>query len=188
VSEAAPIGALPIGELIHSLAQRTSTPGGGAAAAIAAALGCSAEAMAARYTDGPKHALVSAAAANLATLLDAAAADCLRLATADADSYAAVRAAKASKDANTIAQAERQAAQVPADLLAACALHARTLAAFAPDCNRWLLSDVQVGVHLLAGAGRAAMRTLAVNNPDAEMLAGARTHVAALAEAEAALD
>ncbi len=188
MSEAVPIGALPIDALIHALSQRTSTPGGGAAAAITAALGCAAGAMAARYTDGPKHADVAAVAVHLAALLDAAATDCLRLATADADSYAAVRAAKASKDADAIAQAEHLAAQVPADLLAACALHARTLAAFAPDCNRWLLSDVQVGVHLLAGAGRAAMRTLAVNNPDTDMAAVARTHISALADAEAALN
>lgn len=186
--EALPIRELPIGELIQALAQRTSTPGGGAAAALTAALGCAAGAMAARYTDGPKYAGVAAAAAHLANLLDAAASDCLRLATEDADSYAAVRAAKVTKNAANIAEAERQAAQVPAELLATCAIHARTLATFAPDCNRWLLSDVQVGVHLLAGAGRAAMRTLAVNNPDAEILAVARAHVTALADAESALD
>lgn len=176
-----------VGELVAALAARQATPGGGAAAAIAAALGCAAGAMAARYTDGPKHAAVATAAANLANVLDAAAAACLTLADADAAAYAAVRAAKAAKDAVAIGEAETVAAQVPAELLATCAVHAAALAAFASDCNRWLLSDVQVGVHLLAGAGRAAARTLAVNQPSADVDAVARTHLAALATAEAAL-
>lgn len=176
-----------IGALIAALAARQATPGGGAAAAIAAALGCAAGAMAARYTDGPKHAAVALAATNLATALDAAAASCLRLADADAAAYAAVRKAKAEQNETAVTAAETAAAQVPAELLAACALHASALAAFRDDCNRWLRSDIEVGVHLLAGAGRAAARTLAVNRPSASVLAVAEAHVAALALAEAAL-
>jgi methenyltetrahydrofolate cyclohydrolase len=174
-------------DLVVALAKRQPSPGGGAAAAIAAALGCAAGAMAARYTDGPKHAAVAETAANLAVILDAAAADCLRLADADAKAYAAVRAAKASKDAAAIAETEAKAAAVPADLLAACALHAASLAAFAGDCNRWLISDVQVGVHLLAGAGRAAWRTLLVNQPTDAICAIAQTQLTALDQAEASL-
>lgn len=176
-----------VSDLVAALAARQATPGGGAAAAIAAALGCAAGAMAARYTDGPKHAAVADAAAHLATVLDAAAAACLTLADADAAAYAAVRSAKAAKDDAAIARAEAAATQVPVELLATCAVQAAALAGFVGDCNRWLLSDVQVGVHLLAGAGRAAARTLAVNRPSAEVDAVARAHLAALATAEAAL-
>lgn len=182
------IATAAVGDLVAALARREPTPGGGAAAAVAAALGCAAGAMAARYTDGPKHQAVEAAAANLAQVLDHAAADCLRLAEADAQAYSAVRAAKATKDAAAIRAAETAAAAIPADLLAACAIHAAGLAAFRDDCNRWLRSDVEVGVHLLAGAGRAAWRTLLVNNPDDTTRAIAQAHLATLATAEAGLD
>lgn len=182
------IATTTVGDLVAALARREPTPGGGAAAAIAAALGCAAGAMAARYTDGPKHQAVEAAAANLAKVLDQAAADCLRLAEADAQAYARVRAAKATKDAVAIRAAEAAAAAIPADLLAACAIHAAGLGAFRGDCNHWLRSDVEVGVHLLAGAGRAAWRTLLVNSPDDTTRATAQAHLAALAATEAELD
>ena len=66
----------PIGGFIASLSARTAIPGGGAAAAIAAALGCAAGAMAARYTTGPKWAAVASseqASASAATALRLAA-------------------------------------------------------------------------------------------------------------------
>lgn len=181
------LSATTVADVVAALGRKEPTPGGGAAAAISAALGCAAGAMAARYTTGPKHAAVAEAAEALAQVLDAAAADCLRLAEADAKAYATVREAKASKDEQRIRTAETEAARIPGDLLAACALHSAALAAFQSDCNRWLLSDVQVGIHLLAGAGRAAWRTLLVNRPgDAERRVAA-SHLAALDDAEAAI-
>lgn len=176
-----------IDELVHALAAKTSTPGGGAAAAISAALGCASGAMAARYTTGPKFPEHSATAENLATVLDAAAADCLRLAQADAEAYAAVRAAKASKDTAATTTAEQQAARIPADLIAATALHAAALAAFRQHCNRWLVSDIDVGIRLLAGAGRAGFATLLVNQPTDVDRAVAEAHLAALSQAEAVI-
>lgn len=167
------------------LAARRPVPGGGAAAAVAAALGCAAGAMAARYTTGPKYADRAAQAEALAAALDAAGAACLASADADADAFAAVGTARKAGDAAALAQAEARAAGVPADLLAACALHAAGLAAFLPQCNPNLASDVKVGIHLLAGAGRAAWQTLLVNRPDGTVRAVAQTHLAALDHAEA---
>ena len=178
------LGSTSVDALIGALAERTPVPGGGAAAAIAAALGCAAGAMAARYTAGPKYAAVEAQARTLGDLLAKAAQDCTRLSDADAVAYAAVGAARKSKDPATITAAEQRAGAVPADLLALCALHAAGLAAFIPTCNPYLVSDVKVGIHLLAGAGRAAWQTLLVNNPDAPMRALAGTHLAALDSAE----
>ncbi|GDY11197.1 hypothetical protein LBMAG53_00740 [Planctomycetota bacterium] len=172
-------------ELLTALAARTPTPGGGAAAAWAAALGCAAGAMAARYTSGAKYAAVAETAANLATELDRSAAAALELAERDAAAYSAVTTAR--KNGGDMALAEAAAAQIPADLLALCALQAGALAAFLPTCNPNLASDVRVGVHLLAGAGRAAWATLLVNRPGAELLAVAESHRAALDAAELGL-
>lgn len=170
---------------ITALAQRTPAPGGGAAAAIAAALGCAAGAMAARYTTGSKWSEVSAQAQSLAELFDGAATECLRLADADAAAYAAVGAARKAGDALALAQAEAEAARIPLDLLTLCAMHSNHLAEFAPRCNPNLLSDVKVGIHLLAGAGRAAWQTLLVNRPTEQVLGGARKLLAVLAQMEA---
>ncbi len=179
-----PLGATVVDDLVAALATRTPTPGGGAAAAIAAALGCAAGAMATRYTAGPKFTAVEADAQRFGDVLTQAARECARLGDADAEAYAAVGAARKSKDATAIAVAEQRAAQVPADLLAACALHAAGLAAFIPTCNPYLVSDVKVGIHLLAGAGRAAWQTLLVNNPDATVRAVGAAHLGALDAAE----
>ncbi|MBA3686077.1 MAG: cyclodeaminase/cyclohydrolase family protein, partial [Planctomycetes bacterium] len=81
--------------------------------------------------------------------------------------------------------AEARAAAVPAELLAACALHASALAGYLPLGNPHLVSDVKVGIHLLAGAGRAAWQTLLVNRPAEGLLRIAEAHLAALATAEA---
>ena len=179
------IGDTAVAALVASLAARAPTPGGGAAAAVAAALGCAAGAMAARYTTGAKFPAVSAQAEALAATLDAAAAACLRAADADAEAYAAVGVARKAKDAGALATAETRARAVPADLLAACARHAAGLAAFLPACNPHLASDVKVGIHLLAGGGRAAWQTLLVNQPDEVARRGAEAHLAALVTAEA---
>ncbi len=174
-----------LGRLIADLAARSPVPGGGAAAAVAAALGCASGAMAARYATGAKWGELSAQAGNLATSLERAANDCLTLADADGAAFSAVGAARTAKDAAGLAAAEARAAAVPADLLAACALHAAALAGYLPLGNPNLVSDVKVGIHLLAGAGRAAWQTLLVNHPSDDLRRIAESHLAALAAAEA---
>ncbi len=178
------LGSTTVTALIDALASRTSTPGGGAAAAIAAALGCAAGAMATRYTAGPKYATVADDAQRFGDVLTNAAEACARLGDADAAAYAAVTTARKAKDAAATASAEQRASAVPADLLALCALHAAGLASFIPTCNPYLVSDVKVGIHLLAGAGRAAWQTLLVNNPTAPVRAIATAHLDALTKAE----
>lgn len=178
------LGTTTVDDLITALGTRTPTPGGGAAAAIAAALGCAAGAMAIRYTSGPKYAAVEAEVQHFGDVLTQAARECAKLGDADAEAYAAASIARKSKDAAALNAAEQRAAQVPADLLAACAVHAAGLATFVPTCNPFLVSDVKVGIHLLAGAGRAAWQTLLVNNPEATLRAVALNHLDVLAAAE----
>jgi methenyltetrahydrofolate cyclohydrolase len=181
------LGNNSLNELLTALQAKTPTPGGGAAAAIAAALGCATGAMAARYTSGVKYAAVEQAAQQTADALSKTATTCVQLGDADAAAYAAVSAAKKNKDTHTIEQATRHAAQIPADLLALCAEQATHLAAFIPSCNPYLRSDVYVAIHLLAGAGRAAWQTILINQPSSELTASAKKHLAALAAAEHAI-
>ncbi len=175
----------PTGDLITALAARQPTPGGGAAAAVAAALGAATGAMAARYTTGPKWADRQIEATAMADALTTAASVLLAVADADADAFAAVGAARKANDPSALAAAEAEAAAIPAELLAVCASHAVLLRAFLPLCNPNLVSDVWVGLHLLAGAGRAAYRTLQVNQPSPAVLDAAQAQLAALATAEA---
>lgn len=174
-----------IGAFATALAAKQSTPGGGAAAAVTAALGCASGAMACRYTVGEKYASVAAESETLAARLDAWRDRALALADADADAYAQVGAAKKTKDPAVIAAAETAAAAVPAELIALCNEAATACADFRPRCNPWLVSDIDTAVHLLAGAGRAAQRTLRINRPTASLLTAAEAHIAALARAEA---
>jgi len=169
---------------LAALAARQPSPGGGAAAALAAALGAAAGAMAARYTTGATWAAVSAEAEALAQSLDASLVEAQRLADEDAAAFAAYQAAKTAKDAAALAAATARSLAAPWWLLQLCSTQAQALAAFFPRCNPRLRSDVAVGVHLLAGAGRAAWQTLLVNQPDATLTAQARVCLAQLSAAE----
>jgi len=170
---ARPLAATPCGEIIAALAARTPVPGGGAAAALAAALGCATGAMAARYTTGAKWGERALVAATIAQGLDETSRTLLSLADADSAAYAAVGASRAAGDAAALAAAEARSAQIPAEVLLICVVQAQLLESFRTVCNPRLLSDVDVGIALLAGAGRAAVATLGANpqTPEQRQLA-----------------
>lgn len=181
------LASLPLSALVARLAARTPAPGGGAAAAAAGAIGCATGAMACRYTTGPKWADRADGAEALARSLDDGAARLLSLADDDAAAYAAVGDARRGGDPAALSAAEKAAAAVPAEILALCALHAAALAAFRPQCNPHLTSDVDAGVRLLGGAGRAAWGTLLANPLRAADRAVAEAHLESLAASEASL-
>ena len=52
-----------------------------------------------------------------------------------------------------------------------CHANAAALDSFSPVCNPNIISDAKVGVHLLAGAARAAYQTVLVNSPPPELKA-----------------
>ncbi len=167
------IGQQSLGDLLTALAARQPTPGGGAAAAISAAIACATGAMACRYTTGDKWPAITVEATALAQQLDAWRDQAVTLADADAAAYAAVGAAKKTADPVRIATAQQAAAAVPVTLIALCVSAATACAGFRPRCNQWLVSDIDTAVHLLAGAGRAARRTMMVNQPDDGQVADA---------------
>jgi formiminotetrahydrofolate cyclodeaminase len=164
-----------LGDFTTALAARQPTPGGGASAAVAAALACATAAMACRYTTGDKFAAVTAEATDLATRLDGWRDRALALADADAVAYAAVGTARKTKDPATIAAASAAAAAVPAEMIDLCASAAVVCAAFRPRCNPWLVSDIDTALHLLIGAGRAAWHTLLINQPESAVQQRAET-------------
>ncbi|TVR42449.1 MAG: formimidoyltetrahydrofolate cyclodeaminase [Planctomycetota bacterium] len=151
-----------------ALAERCPAPGGGAAAAVAAAIAAALAAMAANYTNGPRHADVQAQAEALLATCQGLRQRCLALAQADADAYAQVqklRQAKAEQAA--IATAEAEARQIPLQLLALSSELGENLQAFLPACNRWLLADLRAALHLLYGSAQAAREILHAGNPEA---------------------
>ena len=162
------------------LAAKQPTPGGGAAAAVCAAMACATGAMACRYTTGERYPTVSVQAEACARELDEWRSQALILADADATAYAQVRAAKQAKDSARIATAEAAAAAVPGRLIALCVDAATACTTFRPLCNPWLVSDIDTAVHLLAGVGRAAWRTLLINRPSAEVTQQAQEHLSTL--------
>lgn len=173
-----------IASFVAALSARQPTPGGGASAAVTAAIACATAAMACRYTTGEKWAAVSAEAEALVQQLDRWRDDALRFADADATAYAAVGVAKKTKDVVLVAAANEAAAAVPAGLIALCGKAAEACAYFRPRCNPWLVSDVDTALHLLAGAGRAAERTLLINQPSQASIDQARHTLSALSAAE----
>ena len=147
--------------LVSALAEKQPTPGGGAAAAIAAAIGDAA---------GGDHRQIDGVDVLRSARCDAAARE-LVAADEDAEAYAALQTTWTDKTlpAQAKAQIEASALAVPTGVVERCHEKAASIAAFAPSCNPNIVSDAKVGVHLLAGAARAAYQTVLVNSPpDAE--------------------
>ena len=159
-----------IGKLVHSLAAKQPTPGGGAAAAIGAAIGASAANMAAAYTQRKKD-VETGAAAKAQTLIDSFHIDeLLKAADDDAEAYADLQ--RTWKDTSLTdeekAKIEARALAVPTSLLEKCHSHILAIQDFLPHCNPNIISDAKVGIHQLAGAARAAFQTVMVNKPSVE--------------------
>jgi formiminotetrahydrofolate cyclodeaminase len=141
---------------LDAVAAKTPTPGGGSVSALAGAFGAAIGAMAAAFTASDAGA---AAAAGLRAARDGLA----PLADADAAAYRKVHDAMAlpkrtpaEKRARTAAlqQALRGAAEVPLDGMRRCVAALERAAAFAPDCNPNLASDLAVAALLLEAACR----------------------------------
>ena len=69
------------------------------------------------------------------------------------------------------------------------AAHAKValIGAFLPSCNPTIASDAKVGIHLLAGAARAAFQTVLVNAPEPALADELRALLREIREAEDAI-
>lgn len=163
-----------IGAWVANLGAKQPTPGGGAAAAVCAALGMASGAMSAVYSQRKKEVEsgVAVKAQVLATNLNAAAELCVQIADEDAEAYSQLQSTW-KKDCALSAEeklaVEAQALNVPVRLVRVCHEHAASIHQFLPDCNPNIRSDAKVALHLLAGGARAAFQTVLVNNPNDEL-------------------
>jgi formiminotetrahydrofolate cyclodeaminase len=153
---------LSVGELLERLGSSDPAPGGGAAAAMAAALGAALVQMTANLTIGrPRLADVEDHARSIATRAGELRQRLAELADADAAAFMHVSAAyrlprgddaqKAARSA-AIQAALQVAARVPLDTARACADALEVAEEAAPILNSAVISDVLVGA-LLARAG-----------------------------------
>lgn len=162
-----PIVEKRIGEFVKALAAKQPTPGGGGAACMAAAIGAAAARMSAAYTTRKKD-VESGAAAQAELLirrLDDVAAQALKEADADEEAYSNLQ--RSWRD-ETMSAEERSAVEaaalaVPVRCIELCTESIRAVSDFLPACNPNIASDAKVGIHLLAGAARAAYQTALVN-------------------------
>jgi formiminotetrahydrofolate cyclodeaminase len=164
-----------LGDFLEALASDQPTPGGGAAAAVSAALAASLTAMVLRLSlDRPKYAAFADLHAEALAASDAARSRFLELADEDATAYAGYRAARsmpretdAEKDAREAAtrDAARVAAKVPLEVVKACQAQVELVDRVAGRSNLYVASDLDVAALLLDSAARAAAANVRVNLP-----------------------
>jgi methenyltetrahydrofolate cyclohydrolase len=155
----------------ETLSSKQPTPGGGASAAIGAAIGAGAAAMAGAYTQRKKDEESGAAEAARTMISKMDIPAFLAMADDDVQAYQLLQSTWKQDSGLTKEQIEdiqANALKVPTLLVQAC--HERILAVsqFLPQCNPNITSDAKVGIHQLAGAARAAYQTVLVNSPPAK--------------------
>ena len=166
-------GANSVAGFLERLASEDATPGGGSAAAVAAATGAALVAMVGRLTEGKKgYEDVSSRMAEIVKTADLARAELLRLADRDTAAFDGVmRAFRMPKDsdaekaerASAIQAAFREAAAVPAEV-ARCADELLPLAVeVIRTGNANAASDGLAAAHLLFAGVQTALANVAIN-------------------------
>lgn len=149
---------LSVGELLDATAARTTAPGGGAAAALTAALAASLTAMAARFDRDPQR------AAELTALADDARARAAALADADVAAYSRYVAARRSRSAD-LEQALDEAIAVPLQVSVLAEQVAGAALRLAREGNPRLRGDAATACWLAAAAAGSASGLVAENLP-----------------------
>lgn len=170
-----PVSAQRLGDFLEALASEKPVPGGGAAAAVSAALAASLTAMVVRLSlDRPKYAEFGELHSTALAASDAARVRFLELAEEDATAYAAYRAARrlphetqAETDAREDAtrDAARIAASVPLEVVRAVHAQVELVDRVAGRSNLNVSSDLEVAALLLDSAARAAAANIHANLP-----------------------
>ena len=153
------------------LSSKQPTPGGGASAAVGAAIGAGTASMAGAYTQRKKDEESGAAddARTMISKMDIP--SLLSMADDDVKAYLSLQSTWKKDSGLTLEETkeiETNALRVPTVLVEAC--HERIIAVqdFLPRCNPNITSDAKVGIHQLAGAARSAYQTVLVNSPPDE--------------------
>jgi methenyltetrahydrofolate cyclohydrolase len=157
-----------IGDYLDQLADRVPAPGGGAAAALHAAVGAALLGMVARYSTGERYAAHQETISRIVAEADELRGIALRLAEADAEAFAAVtdayrmpKVTEADSAARSVALAQALvgAAWPPAQVIGVAGMVVDLAEALASIGNRNVASDVAAA----AEAARAAAATARVN-------------------------
>jgi formiminotetrahydrofolate cyclodeaminase len=165
-----------VGDYVRALASTAAVPGGGSAAALAAAMGAALLSMVAKLSARKTRAEADREAlTGLVPEFDQLAARLLELSQDDIDAYRAViDARKSGASAQALARAYERAADVP---LATATAAARGLALEAEVSKRaWEMtaSDLAVGSELLQAGLSGALGNVAINLPELTGEAAAR--------------
>ncbi len=166
---------LTVGEFVERLSSGEPVPGGGAASAIAAALGASLITMVAALSMGrPKYAQYAETHAKCAAVGRELSAEFMGLANRDADAYAGYAAAlKMPRETEeqklarqtAIQSAARAASDAPFDCVKACTRLVTAAEALAGRSNVNAASDVLVAALLGEAAARGAAENVLINLP-----------------------
>lgn len=177
--------ALPFGELLDRIGEKSPTPGGGAVAAAVGTLAAALGRMVVSYSEGKKDlAEHEPALRDAAATLERARWMLLELAAEDMAAYDALNAAmKMPKDApgraERIAALALDALRPPMAMLAACVELLRLFDSLTTRSNRHLRSDLAIAAVLAESAARASSWNVSVNTP---LLAAAGEHEARMRE------
>jgi formiminotetrahydrofolate cyclodeaminase len=161
----------PLDAFLSELSARTPVPGGGAACALAGALGAAQGAMCAAFTTGKRFRAVEAQAAGLRSGLESLRDRFLELVDRDAQAYKAydairklpAAAGQEQAHARRIAECREQATGVPEETLGA-SLEALSLCRQLADiCNMRLIPDLLVSACLLEAAAQGAWAQVLAN-------------------------
>jgi formiminotetrahydrofolate cyclodeaminase len=166
---------LPVHAFLERLGSSDPVPGGGSAAALAAAMGAALVAMVAELTIGrPAYAEHEATIAELRAGATERRADLLALAQQDADAYdLVVRARHLPKESEAevtarraaLAAAMREAARIPLRVAVVAAEVLDLAERIAPIGNRNAVSDAGVAAQLAAAGLRGAVLNVRINLP-----------------------
>ena len=166
---------LTLSQYTELLASGLPVPGGGSAAAVAAALGASLVAMVARLCEGrPVFDVHSATIERGLAAGEALRERFLAIADEDADAYSALTAARRlpratdeerAARAEAVSAAARRAAEVPYECVRLCLELAAAAESLAGRSNANASSDLGVAVLLAAAGGEAAAANVFANLP-----------------------
>ena len=166
---------LTVSQFVESLSTAEPVPGGGAASAVAAALGASLISMVAALSMGkPKYAAHELTLARCEAVGRELGAEFLRLADRDAEAYsgysAALKLPRETEDQQearkaAVQKAARGAAEAPWACVKACARLAVAAEALAGRSNVNAASDVLVAALLGEAAARGAAENVLINLP-----------------------
>ncbi len=165
-----------VGEYVEALASTAAVPGGGSAAALAAAMGAALLSMVAKLSAKKTKAVEDREVlTGLVPELDQLAARLLELSQDDIDAYRAViDARKSGAQGEALARAYERAAEVPLEAATTVARGLVLLPQVSKRAWEMMASDLAVGSELLQTGFAGALGNVAINLPELQGEAAAR--------------